>query len=120
MTTCLLALICSIIGSIELYLAIQKSMENELVVSKEYYLLSIDIYKTLSLSSKHRPMPAKEYLEKKYNEFVKLMENSNLISKKIEDKMVPLPLTIQSSNTSIPLQIVVKEMEMGRIESHIV
>ena len=27
MTTCVLALVCSIIGSIELYLAIQKSME---------------------------------------------------------------------------------------------
>ena len=41
MITCLLALICSIIGSIELYLAIQKSMEIELVVSKDYYLLLI-------------------------------------------------------------------------------
>jgi hypothetical protein len=110
MTTCLLALICSIIGSIELYLAIQKSMENELGVSKEYYLLSIDIYKTLSLASVHRPIPAKEYLEKKYNEFVKLMENSNLLSKKLEDKLAPLPPCILSSPPPTPLQIVVNEL----------
>ena len=37
MLTCLLALLCSIIGSIELYLTIQKSMENELTSSKDYY-----------------------------------------------------------------------------------
>ena len=55
MTTCLLALICSIIGSIELYLAIQKSMESELSVSKDYYILGIEIYKTLTLSSINRP-----------------------------------------------------------------
>ena len=116
MITCLLALICSIIGSIELYLAIQKSMEIELVVSKDYYLLSIDIYKTLSLNSEHRPIPAKEYLEKKYNEFVKLMEKSNLITKKLEDKLAPLPpfitqtqQLITETQQTMPLQVVVNE-----------
>jgi hypothetical protein len=94
MTTCLLALLCSIIGSIELYLTIQKSMENELLSSKDYYILSIDIYKTLSLVKEHRPIPAKEYLEKKYNEYVKLFENSNLLARKITDKLNPLPLDI--------------------------
>jgi hypothetical protein len=110
MITCLLALICSIIGSIELYLAIQKSMEIELVVSKDYYLLSIDIYKTLSLNPNHRPIPAKEYLEKKYNEFVKLMEKSNLITKKLEDKLAPLPPMIMQTPPSTPLQIVVNDL----------
>ena len=43
--TCLLSLICGIIGSIELFLAIQTQMENELLTSKDYYLLSIDIFK---------------------------------------------------------------------------
>jgi len=93
MTTCLLALACSIIGSIELYLSIQKSMENELLASKDYYILSIDLHKTLTLSNQHRPIPAKEYLEKKYNEYVKLCENSNLLSKKILDSLNPLPNT---------------------------
>ena len=91
MTTCAISLICSIIGSIELYLAIQKGMELELSTSKEYYLLSIDIFKTLSLCKEHRPIPAKEYLEKKYEEYRKLMENSNLLTKKLEDKLSPLP-----------------------------
>lgn len=97
MMTCLLALLCSIIGSIELYLTIQKSMENELMSSKDYYILSIDIFKTLSLSKEHRPIPAKEYLDKKYSDYVKLYENSNLIARKIADKLNPLPMDIPPS-----------------------
>jgi hypothetical protein len=93
MMTCLLALACSIIGSIELYLAIQKSMENELIASKDFYILSIDLNKTLTLTIQHRPTPAKEYLEKKYSEYVKLFENSNLLPKKITDSLNPLSIT---------------------------
>jgi hypothetical protein len=89
--TCVLALSCSIIGSIELYLSIQKSMENELLASKSFYLLSVDIFKTLSLTEEHRPIPAKEYLETKYQEYIKLIENSNMLSGKILDKLAPIP-----------------------------
>ena len=89
--TCLLALVCSIIGSIELYLAIQKGMENELICQRDYYLLSIDIFKTNSLAKEHRPVPAKEYLEKCYNIYCKLIESSNALSKNVEDKLCPLP-----------------------------
>jgi hypothetical protein len=99
MMTCLLALICSIIGSVELYLAIQKSMELELITSKDYYLLAIDIYKTLSLLIEHRPIPAKEYLEKKYEEYRKLKENSNLLCKTLNDKLAPLPDDISTLST---------------------
>jgi hypothetical protein len=99
MLTCVLALLCSIIGSIELYLTIQKSMENELTSSKDYYLLSIDIYKTLTLGKDHRSMPAKEYLDEKYNEYVKLFESSNLLARKITDKLNPLPMDVPSSIT---------------------
>lgn len=91
MITCLLSLTCSIIGSIELYLGIQKQMENELSISKEYYLLSIDIHKTLNLSKEHRPIPAKEYLDKIYSNYCKLIENSNLLPRKIIDKLAEIP-----------------------------
>ena len=98
MMTCLLALVCSIIGSIELYLAIQKSMELELLSSKEYYLLGIDIYKTLSLHALIRPIPAKEYLERNYEQYCKLTENSLLIVKKLEDKLTPINYIEPNSN----------------------
>jgi hypothetical protein len=96
-TTCILALTCSIIGSIELYLAIQKGMEVSLVSQQSYYLLGVDIYKNLSLSQEHRPIPAKEYLERCYNEYVKLTESSNAIIKNLEDKLAPLPVPLPKS-----------------------
>ena len=94
-TTCILALTCSIIGSIELYLAIQKGMENEFASQQSYYLLGVDIFKNLSLAREHRPIPAKEYLDKCYNEYVKLTENSNAVIKNLEDKLSPLPISIK-------------------------
>ena len=103
--TCLLALVCSIIGSIELYLTIQKSMESELISQRDYYLLSVDIFKTLSLAKEHRPIPAKEYLDKCYNIYCKLIESSNALPKKVEDKLSPLPssLVIVNSESEVEL-----------------
>jgi len=98
MITCLLALVCSIIGSIELYLAIQKGMEDELISQRDYYLLSVDIFKTLSLIKEHRPIPAKEYLDKCYNIYCKLTESSNALAKKLVDKLCPV-------NEAVSIQI---------------
>ena len=42
--TCLISLICGIIGSIELFLQIQQQMEIVLFNSKEYLFMSINIY----------------------------------------------------------------------------
>lgn len=100
MTTCLLALICSIIGSVELYLTIQKSMEIELISQRDYYILSVDIFKTLTLSKEHRPVPAKEYLDKCCNMYCKFMEISNPISKNLEDKLCDLNDIIDKYSSS--------------------
>ena len=91
MITCVLALTCSIIGSIELFLSIQKQMELHLISQREYYLLGVDIYKTLKLQKKHRPVPAKEYLERVYSEYCKLFESSDAVSKQLEDKLCHIP-----------------------------
>ena len=90
MITCILALTCSIIGSIELYLSIQKGMENELISHREYYLLGVDIFKTLALVKEHRPIPAKEYLDHMYSEYCKLTESSNAVANRLEDKLCPI------------------------------
>jgi len=95
MITCLLSLICSIIGSIELYLSIQKGMEQELISQREYYLLGVDIYKTLTLDKVHRPVPAKEYLEKMYSNYCKLMESSNAVARKLDDKLMPVSPSLE-------------------------
>lgn len=102
-TTCLLSLSVSVIGSIELYMGIQRGIESELLSQQQYYLLAVDIYKNLLLSKEHRPIPAKEYLDRCYNEYVKLIENSDTLAKKIEDKLAIIPLGLTSNSSSVKL-----------------
>ena len=65
-TTSLIALICGIIGSIELYLGIQKRLENDLIAQRDYYLLSVDIFKTLiSVTLQTQPPHSRERLSRK-------------------------------------------------------
>ena len=90
--TCLLSLGSALIASIELYLGIQKSMEMELNASKFYLLLSYDIFKTTSLERAHRLENGRQFLEDKYNTYVKLIENSKICKdKKYIDQLAPLP-----------------------------
>jgi len=92
LTNSLIALTCGIIGSIELYLGIQKRLENDMISQRDYYLLSIDIYKTLSLDKPNRPIPSKDYLEKSYNIYTKLIESSSTLAKVKGDKLIPIDL----------------------------
>jgi len=87
LTTSLIALLCGIIGSIELFLGVQKRLESDLISSREYYLLSVNIFKTLTLNRENRPVPATGYLNEVYNTYVKLVESSEALVKKIDDKL---------------------------------
>ena len=85
--TCLISLICGIIGSIELFLQIQQQMEIALFNSKEYYLISINIYKMLNLKKEHRQIDDKVFLDDVYSSYCKLIESSSLINKKMIDNL---------------------------------
>jgi len=91
-SNCLLALLCGIIGSIELFLGIQTSMETEMAASKNFYLLSVNIFKVLSLERHRRPHTGKEYLEEVYSEYSKLFESSALLNTKVVDKLSNIPM----------------------------
>ena len=98
LTNSLIALTCGIIGSIELYFGIQKRLENDLISQRDYYLLSVDIFKTLSLTPINRPIPAKDFLEKSYNTYTKLIESSATLNKVKGDKLIPIDLTINDND----------------------
>ena len=81
--TCLIGMLMGIIGSVELYLGIQSSMELELKQSKEFYTLSIDLFKMLSLRRENRSEEGRDYLNKRYSDYIKLCEASNLLRRKL-------------------------------------
>ena len=92
----IISMVVSLIGSLELFLAISTKMENELVHSKELYLLSIEIQKTLLLDYSHRNGNGMAYLEEKFGVYSKLIENSHLMECRIIDELAPLPNEFQS------------------------
>ena len=111
LTNSLIALTCGIIGSIELYFGIQKRLENDLISQRDYYLLSVDIFKTLSLDRANRPVPAKDFLEKSYNTYTKLIESSSTLSRVKGDKLIPIELDINDNN-----EIVLTPLANGRVD----
>lgn len=98
---CMMSLITGLIGSIELFLQIQKRMESDLLYSRDFYLLAIDIFKMLSLEVDNRNGDGLTFLEEKFNIYRKLVENSNIIGNKIVDKLAPIgrDAVKQNSNT---------------------
>jgi hypothetical protein len=89
--TCGLALIVSILNSIELFLKITDTMEQENECSKAFYSLAVNIKKTRMLERSRRQQEGAVYLEKTYSQYMTLMEKSNLLSGSIKDKFMDLP-----------------------------
>lgn len=86
---CLISLICSVIVSLELFLNIQSDLENYVVLSKQFHLLSVDIFKITSLDRRHRLIDAKSYLDSTFNSYMKLLEKMNLLeaTKKLKQEL---------------------------------
>lgn len=102
--SCGIGMIIGIVGSIELYLSIQSSMDLEFKQSKEFYSLAIDIYKILNLKRIDRSEDGKEYLNSKFSYYVKLVEASNLLHKKMKiDVLTYLPKKFENNISSTSL-----------------
>ena len=103
LTTSLIALTCGIIGSIELYLGIQKRLESDLISQRDY----------------NRPVPAKDYLEKTYNIYTKLIESSDTLVKKIDDSLIPINLETDDIKIITPSENGSINLSNGRFDTNI-
>jgi hypothetical protein len=86
-----LSLIVGIIGSLEMFFKISEQMTAEDAGSREFYLLSVDIYKYLALDRKNRITEEKAFLSECWSRYTKLIETSYVLKKKVEDKLSKLP-----------------------------
>ena len=103
--TCVVSLVCGIITSIELYLNIQKYMESELMMSKDFYILSTDIFKALALDRANRGMDGKTFLDNNYSTYCKLIENSNISTSEMADNLTPIKLKLENGNITTDIDI---------------
>lgn len=89
---CLISLVCGIIVSIELFLQIQSRMDSSHSHSKDFYILTVDIFKTLSLDRENRKCEAHTYMEEKYAEYCKYKSGSALLSIHLRDELEDIPI----------------------------
>lgn len=114
LVSCAVSMIVAILSSIKLYLNISTNTTNELDISKEFHLLSLDIQKTLALPTELRKTDQLDFLNKSYDTFTVMLQKSSLIKAEEErDKMDTLlekikrspRLTMKRQPTLSPLQI---------------
>ena len=74
--TSVLSLVVGIISGIEMFMKYQDKMETELTTHKEYYKLSVEIYKMISIDRAYRKVSGKDFLEEKFNEYQKIKSHS--------------------------------------------
>lgn len=114
----LLALSCGIIGSVELYLQITKNMESSLISSKEFYELSIDVFKFLSLKNENRNVTANVFIDEIYNRYIKLIQSSTLLKKRTNDELTgECVLTLNGFVLSPSLQSLMDTSSDGSADS---
>ena len=94
---CGINLIVTIISSIELFLNIQKQIENNLVLQSGFYSLSINIYKTLQLNRTNRTVKGLDFLNECFDEYNRLFHLSTLQS--IKDSLTPLEKELEDSES---------------------
>ena len=102
---CLLSLATGIITSIEIYLQLHEQIESELSVSRDLYILAVDISKTLQLKRDNRAVDGGAYLDSCLATYKKLFENSTVLTKKIPDRITAIesdPPSLSSDDSEKP------------------
>jgi hypothetical protein len=80
---------------------VEDKLENELLSSKQYHKMSIDIYKILMLETEGRGIDGDVYLNNIYNEYVKLYERTNLMDCEIHDKLKKIDIGFGISSKNV-------------------
>lgn len=93
-----ISMFVTIATSVKLYLNITSNLNQEIALSREYYVLSIDIYKNLNLPLDIRPDPV-QYLNECYSQYVKLIEQSTLNNKIKKDELLKVEMIDDDSDT---------------------
>jgi len=106
---CSISLICGIIASVELFLGLQNMMEKEIISSKEFYILSYDIFKILSVEREHRMVNGKIYLDNIHTKYCNLIERGNLIDK--EDANSKNIITFNKKDITDNIEVGIKDFK---------
>ena len=111
--TCSISMVITILTSIKLYMKITENSSQEQELAISFKTLALDIFKTLSLPNEDRGIDGLVYLNKIYNKYVNLVENSTILNQmnKKDNLLVIDPKLLNvddgssiSSNNSNPIR----------------
>jgi len=110
-----ISMFITVLTSIKLYLNLNNIINDENSISKDYYILSIDIYKMLLLEPENRGIEPLVYLNECYSTYCKLTESSTILYKSIRrDELIIDTKNLISSSSSLssndsPQNIIITE-----------
>ena len=80
--SCSASMFITILSSIKLYLNISDNLQSESDMARKFYVLSLEIYKIINLPDEKRGINSSDFLNAKYNQYIKLYEESNLLKRR--------------------------------------
>ena len=80
----------SVICSVELYLGISVQLSKAAMLTKEFYELSIEIFKVLSMDINNRTENPMTFLESVFGRYSSLYANKDIVKFHIQDQLIPL------------------------------
>ena len=88
---CSISMFITILSSIKLYLNLDDLIKNEYEMSKQFNLLSLDIFKILHLKQEQREEIGIDYLNKSFATYTTLIEKSHLLRKRLKyDELIDI------------------------------
>jgi hypothetical protein len=88
MITTAVSMFIAVLSSTKLYLNLTTNINNEIDLSKSYYILSINIYKMLSL--RPQDQSPRVFLDECFSEYTKLIEQSSILIKDIKRDLLTI------------------------------
>ena len=99
--SCSASMFITILSSIKLYLNISDNLQNESDMARKFYVLSLEIYKIINLPDKKRGINSSDFLNSKYNMYIKLYEESNLLKRRYKkDQLAKMDESLLLSDTN--------------------
>ena len=96
-----ISMFVTILTSIKLYLNLSSNINEEISISKDFYILSIDIFKIVTLHQDDRHIDPLEFVNGCYSRYIKLIEASSLLRKNIKhDELVKIDMKRYISDSS--------------------
>ena len=101
--TTVISMFIAVITSIKLYLNLANNINEEISLSKDFYILSVSIFKITNLRENDRGVEPMQFLNDCYGQYIKLIEQSSLLRKNIKkDELTKIDLRgYLSSGSSI-------------------